>query len=71
LFGREEEIMPNVICGWCKQKFFVDIYVDKRGDRNLVKCPHCARLLPSSRRVTIGICGKKHYHDEYVNGDVV
>lgn len=62
--------MVWIKCGWCHKEFDANVYVDKRGDRIILKCPHCSRTLPSSKKVSTGqVVGKKHYHDEYVNGD--
>lgn len=61
----------NLICGWCRKEFNIKIK-GKDGERGIVVCPNCVRLLPSSRRTSTGeFVGAKHMHEEWKDGDVV
>ena len=63
-----------LICGWCKKNFEITISKGKGDDRNVVVCPHCFRILPSSKKELVenshGV-GRLHIHEEYKNGDIV
>lgn len=64
--------MTKLICGWCNKGFEAIISIDKHNDRNLLNCPHCGRLLPSSKRESTGeLSGRKHFHREWKDGDIV
>ena len=62
--------MTKLICGWCRKEFETPI---NKGDLGYskVKCPNCARTLPSSKIVRYNEqTGKKHSHVDYKDGDV-
>lgn len=62
--------MTKYICGWCNNKIEIDIIVPKeKGDVRNLKCPECARLLPSSRKEMLE--GGKHIHHEWKSGDTI
>lgn len=61
----------NIICGWCRGSFYRDVSRNKDGKHYLITCPHCARLLPASKKVSTGnFVGRKHIHEDYRNGDI-
>lgn len=63
--------MTNLICGACSKKFDRKIIMGKE-DRSLLICPHCTRLLPSSKKEKNGeFVGRQHIHTEWKDGDVV
>lgn len=64
--------MTKIICGWCGEEFKENILKNKDGERNVLICPNCNRLLPSSKKEsTKNLVGRKHIHVEYKDGDVV
>ncbi len=61
-----------LICGWCKNEFKTKIFKNEDEERTLLQCPHCGRLLPSSKKILTGnLVGAKHIHIEWKDGDVV
>lgn len=64
--------MTKLICGWCGKVFHKKITKgDKSGDRIIVICPHCTRVLPSSQKEWVSSVGRQHIHTDWKNGDVV
>lgn len=64
--------MTKLICGWCREGFEMRLYKDKHDERNLIVCPNCGRLLPSSRKEPTGnLVGRKHLHVEWRDGDII
>lgn len=69
--------MKRLICGWCKKEMHFEVYPKsllkkKPSDqRACLTCPHCGRLLPSSRKEDVVIGRKKHLHSEWQDGDIV
>ena len=64
--------MINVICGWCRNDIQIEVIAGKSGDRNIVVCPACGRILPSSKKVfTKNPIGRKHIHDEWKAREII
>ena len=63
--------MVRIKCGWCGKEFNADIFIGRKsGERSLLKCHHCAHLLPSSNKISTGSStGRKHVHIDWVDGD--
>lgn len=62
--------MVRIKCGWCGKEFNAEVFVGKSGDRSLLKCPHCAHLLSSSRKLSTGsMVGRQHVHLDWEDGD--
>jgi len=69
--------MTKLYCGWCGNGFEARITRSKASgtkssaDRSKLFCPHCRKLLPSSKKESTGnIIGRKHIHTDYKDGDV-
>ena len=60
--------MTNIICGWCRKEFETKTIIkNPRTDcRDLLSCPHCFHLLPSSKKEPVensyGV-GRLHIHE--------
>ena len=68
----KQDKQKTLICGWCDETFYATINKSKSGEREILSCPHCARILPSSKKESTGnLSGRKHIHTEWRNGDVV
>lgn len=62
----------KLICGWCNESFEANITKDDDGERSILICPNCGRLLPSSKKELTGnLTGAKHIHKEWKGGDRV
>ena len=68
---RGKRMIVEITCGWCKKKFYRDTSTNKDGKYPILTCPHCARILPASKKVSTGnIVGRKHIHLDYMEGDI-
>jgi uncharacterized protein YbaR (Trm112 family) len=60
-----------LVCGWCRKEFEANITKNDDGERSLLICPHCGRLLPSSKKKLTGnLVGSKHIHEDYKGGNI-
>ena len=65
------KLKARVKCGWCHNYFET---LSTRGEDGYVKkiCPYCKRTVSSSKiEFTGNTVGKKHFHSDLKNGDVV
>lgn len=62
--------MVNLICGWCRHRFYKIIKKDRFDEYPILTCPKCARVLPSSKKVKINSTGKTHIHEDYKDEDI-
>ena len=64
--------MVEVICGWCLKDFNAVVRGGKSGDRSVLVCPHCIKVVRSSvKESTEQSTGRLHVHRELRKGDYV
>jgi DNA-directed RNA polymerase subunit RPC12/RpoP len=64
--------MVSLKCGWCGKTFDKNVNKNKDEEYSILTCPHCARTLPASKKVsTKSFVGRKHTHFDYQSGDIV
>ena len=60
--------MQKITCRWCQKEFQRTVStVTKNGEtvRNVVVCPYCCRILPSSIKEILDPITGRHIHKEW------
>lgn len=64
--------MTLVKCGWCQKEFYANESKNKHGRYIVLVCENCGMIVNSSIKEPTGnIVGRKHFHRDLKDGDVV